>query len=85
MSDLKIRVYRDEDRHLATTVTIPGGILRIAANLVPRRAVVALRDEGIELEEIVKLSDNPEACGELVRVEDHDKNEQVVISLEQAA
>lgn len=82
MSDVKIRVYRGDDQHLATTVTIPGGILRIAANLVPRRAVEALRDEGIELEEIVRLSENPEATGKLVEVEDHDKNERVVVSLE---
>lgn len=82
MSDVKIRVYRGDDQHLATTVTIPGGILRIAANLVPRRAVEALRNEGIELEEIVRLSENPEATGKLVEVEDHDKNERVVVSLE---
>jgi hypothetical protein len=82
MSDVKIRVYRGDDRHLATTVTIPGGILKIAANLVPRRALEAMRNEGIELAELVRLSENPEAHGDLVRIEDHDKNEQVVVSLE---
>lgn len=82
MSDVKIRVFRGNDRHLATTVTIPGGILKIAANLVPRRALEAMRNEGIELDELVRLSENPEAHGELVKVEDHDKNEQVVVSLE---
>ena len=82
MADVKIRVFRGDERHLATTVTIPGGILRIAAGLVPRSALKALHDEGIELEELVRLSENPEAHGDLVRVEDHDKNEQVVVSLE---
>ena len=82
MSDLKIRVYRGDEEHLATTVTIPGQIVRIAASLVPRRAVEALRDQGVELDEIVKLSENPDARGQVVAVEDHDKNEKVIISLE---
>ena len=82
MSDVKIRVYRVDDRHLASTVTIPGGVLRIAANLIPRRAVEAMRSEGIELAELARLSENPEAHGDLVKIEDHEKNEQVVISLE---
>ncbi|GGF19894.1 hypothetical protein GCM10011321_09240 [Youhaiella tibetensis] len=82
MTDLKIRVFRGDERHLATTVTIPGGILGIAVRLIPRRALSALRDEGIEVDELVRLSNDPAARGDLVRIEDHDKNELVVISLE---
>jgi len=82
MSQLKIRVYRGDDSHLASTVTIPGGILKIAANLLPRRAIEALRSEGMDPAEIARLADNPEARGELVTVEDHDKGERVIISLE---
>ena len=82
MSDVKIRIFRGNDQQPATTVTIPGGIIRIAASLVPRRAVEALRQEGIELDEIVRLSANPEAHGRLVEVEDHVKGERVVVSLE---
>jgi len=82
MSDVKIRVYRGPDQHLASTVTIPGGILRIAANLVPRQAVEALSKEGIDLDELVSLSERPDAQGKLVEVEDHEKNERVVVSLE---
>lgn len=82
MSDVKVRVYRGADRHLASTVTIPGGVFRIAANLVPRRAVEALRREGIELDELVSLSERPQPMGVLVEVEDHDKDERIVVSLE---
>ena len=82
MTDLKIRVFRGDERHLATTVTIPGGILGTAVRLIPRRALSALRDEGIEVDELVRLSNDPAARGDLVRIEDHDKNELVVISLE---
>lgn len=80
MADLKVKIYKGE--RLTRTVTVPGQVLRIAASLVPRRAVEALRAEGVELEEIVRLSENPEARGRLVVVEDHEKDETIVIALE---
>jgi hypothetical protein len=82
MSDLKVRVFKHDNPQPATTVTIPGTVLRMAASLIPRRAAAALRDEGIDLDEIIRLSENPEAKGTLVEVEDHEKNERVVIALE---
>ena len=82
MADLKIRVFKDDATDPATTVTIPGGVLRIASRLIPRKAAAALMDEGIDLEEIVKLSENPEAHGKLVEVENHEKDERIVLSLE---
>ena len=82
MADVKIRVFKGNARDPATTVTIPGGVLKIASKLIPRQALAALKDQGIELEEIVRLSENPEAHGKLVEVEDHGKNERIVISLE---
>lgn len=82
MADLKIRVLKGPEQRPATTVTIPGGVLRIASNLIPNRAVAALRDEGIDLDELVALSENPEATGKLIEIEDHEKDQIVVISLE---
>ena len=82
MADLKIRVFKGDDHDPATTVTIPGGVLKIASNLVPRKAAEALKGEGIDLEELIRLSENPDAHGTLVEVENHRKNERVVISLE---
>ena len=82
MSDLKIRVFKGGSLQPATTVTIPGGVLKIARNLVPHRAAAALKDQGIDLDELVRLSELPEAKGKVVEVEDHQKDERVVISLE---
>ena len=82
MSDLKIRVFKNGDSQPATTVTIPGGVLKIASKLIPARAVVALNEQGIDLAEIARLSESPDAKGTLVEVEDHQKNEKVVIALE---
>jgi hypothetical protein len=82
MSDLKIRVFKGDDEQPATTVTIPGGVLKIASNLMPQRATAALKEQGIDFDEIVRLSESPKATGKLVEVEDHRKNERVIISLE---
>lgn len=82
MANLKINVYKGGASEPATTVTIPGGVLRVASKLIPERAMDKLKEEGIDVEEIVNLSNNPEVSGTLVEVEDHVKNERIVISLE---
>jgi len=82
MANLKIRIFKGDDSEPETTVTVPGGVLKIASKLIPGKAMDALHKEGIDLEEIVRLSENPEAHGTLIEVEDHRKNERVVISLE---
>lgn len=82
MANLKIRVFKADEAQPETTVTIPGGILKVASNLIPKQAVVALRDEGIDLEELVRLSSTPGFSGTLVEVEDHKKKQRVVASVE---
>lgn len=82
MTDLKIRVFKDGGAEPSTTVTIPGGVLRVASKLIPKHAAEALQDKGIDLEEIVRLAGNPEIRGTLIEVEEHQKNEKVVIALE---
>ncbi len=82
MADLKIRVFKDNKSEPDTTVTVPGGILKIASKLIPRQATNALQEKGIDLEEIIKLSANPDARGTIVEVEEHEKNERIVIALE---
>jgi len=82
MADLKIRTFKHGESEPKTTVTIPGGVLKIASKLIPKQAVEELHEKGIDLEELLRLSENPEAHGTLVEVEDHRKNEKVVIALE---
>ena len=83
MADLKIRVYKSGAEDPQTTVTIPGGVLKLAARLIPKRAMNALQAEGIDLDEIIELSNNPEVKGTLVEIDEHSKNEKIVISIEQ--
>ena len=82
MADLKIRVFKGGEAKPETTVTIPGGVLNIASSLIPKQAVAALQDKGIDVDELIKMSTNPEAQGTLVEIEEHKKGEKVVISLE---
>lgn len=82
MTSLKIRVFKGGETTPETTCTIPVGVLKIAFRLIPKPAADALRNKGIDLDEIVKLSENPEAHGTLIEVEEHKTNERVVIALE---
>jgi hypothetical protein len=82
MADLKIRVFKGDASDPETTVTVPGGVLTIASKLIPKQASTALQEKGIDINEIIKLAENPDARGTLVEVEEHRKNEKTVIALE---
>ena len=82
MADFKIRVFKGGNVQPETTVTIPGGILKVASKLIPKQAAEALQNKGIDLDELIRLSKNPEIKGTLVEIEEHMKNEKIVISLE---
>jgi len=82
MANLKIRIFKVGEEKPETTVTIPGGVLQVAAKLLPRQAHEALREKGMDLDEIVKLATSPGQTGTLVEVEDHKKGEKVVIAVE---
>jgi hypothetical protein len=82
MRSLKIKVFKGSATNPETTCTIPTAVLQLAFKLIPRQAIATLHEKGIELEEIIKLSSNPEVHGTLLEVEDHKKNEKVVITLE---
>jgi hypothetical protein len=57
-------------------------LLAISSKFSPKSSVAALQNEGIDLDELMRLSQNPEIRGTLVEVEDHQKNEKIVIALE---
>ncbi len=82
MADLKIRVFKGGETSPDTTVTIPSGVLKIASKLIPKEAAGALEEKGIDVDEIIRLSSNPDAHGTLVEIEEHKKDERVVIALE---
>ena len=82
MANLKIRVYKSGNADPETTFTIPGKVVKVASKWIPRRAANALLAKGIDIDEIVALSENPDVHGTLVEVEEHKKDKRIVISLE---
>lgn len=80
MLTLKVKVLRGGEPK--STVTIPLRFVKTASRLVPRKALEALKEEGIDLEEIVRLSEDPEARGEVAVIEDHIKGEKTIVSIE---
>ena len=81
-SSLFIRVFENNEKKPAQTVTIPLGVLKLARNFIPNRAKVALEKEGINLDQVMGLVDQREAPGVLLEVDDHKKKRKVVISIE---
>ena len=82
MADLKIRIFKGCESSPETTVTIPGSLLKFASRLIPKQAAIALQEKGIDINEIVRLSENPEAKGIFIEVEEHKKNRRIIIALE---
>jgi len=82
MADLKIRVFKLGADQPKTTITIPGSVLKVASTLFPKLVAQELERKGIDVDEIVKLSLNPDISGTLIEIEEHDKGEKVVVALE---
>lgn len=82
MLKLKIRVYKGGSEAPSTTISVPLGVIRLASRLVPKRARASMEAEGIDLAEIALVSESEEARGVLLEVEEHDKGERMVISVE---
>lgn len=82
MKSLKIHIYKQGSGSPETTVTIPGGVLRLASRLIPKRAQEAMLGEGMDMNELVQLAEQPEVQGTLIEIEEHAKNQRIVIGLE---
>jgi len=82
MADLRIQVYKIGNAEPETTVRIPGGVLKFAATIIPKLATDALREKGVDLEEIIRMTSTSGVSGTLVEVEDHQRNERIVISVD---
>jgi hypothetical protein len=82
MAKLKIRIFKGGGSEPDTTVTVPVGVLKIASKLIPKKAASALEERGIDLSQIVELAQNPDVRGTLVEIEEHKKNERIVVAIE---
>jgi hypothetical protein len=84
MASLKIRTFHDGNTEPKTTITVPLAIIRYASKIIPKHFTKALQEKGIDIDTdmIVELSQNKEIRGTIVEIEDHQKNEKIVITIE---
>ena len=82
MADLKIKIFKSGATDPETTVTIPSGVLKMASKFIPKQAAAALQRRGINLDELVQLSQRPDTQGTLIEVEEPKKGERIVITIE---
>ena len=82
MANLKIRIFKNNEPNPETTITIPGTVLQVASKLIPKKATVALQEKGIDIYEIIELSNRADIKGTIIEVEEHKKNDKIIISLE---
>ena len=82
MASLRIRIFKGAATEPSTTVSIPVGVLKIASSLIPRQAAAELAEQGVALEAIIRAAEDPDAHGTLAVVEQHEKNERIVIAVE---
>ena len=82
MRSLKIREFKIDSDTPEETVTIPLSIFKIVAKIIPKKALAALQQKDIDIEEIQKLADNPEIQGLILEVEEHVKGVRTTISIE---
>jgi hypothetical protein len=82
MRSLKIREFKIDSDTPEETVTIPLSIFKIVAKIIPKKALAALQQNDIDIEEIQKLADNPEIQGIILEIEEHAKGVRTTISIE---
>ena len=79
---VKIRVFKCGETEPERTITIPLAILKIASKLMPKQIAASLEENGIDLNEIVILSQKSGIRGTLVEIEEHKKNRKFIIAIE---
>ena len=82
MKKLCIKKFEQKNKNPLTTVSIPLVVIKMVKSLIPKKAKEELQKEGIDIQEIIKLSDSPDFSGTVLEVDNHEKNEKIIISLE---
>ncbi len=82
MPSVKITTYKVGEINPEVTISIPSNVFKIAKKLIPDSLCKDLEKEGIDLSGIDELTGSGESLGVILEVEDHRKNQKVVISIE---
>ena len=82
MKNLKIKVFKDGSPGPETTITFPLDVLKRASKLMPKHVLSSLQEKGIDINHLLYTTQKEKIQGTLVEIEEHKKNERVVISVE---
>ena len=82
MKKLCIKKFKEGNENPSTTVSIPLMVIKMVKSLIPKKAKEELQKEGIDIQEIIKLSESSDFTGTVLEVENHEKSEKVIISIE---
>lgn len=74
MAKLKISVYKTGQARPETVITISPTVVRIATGILPKKAKLALKEEGIDLKEIADLAEKQAVKGTVLKVEKEAEN-----------
>ena len=82
MTKLCIKKFEQESKKPLTTVSIPLAVIKMVKSLIPKKAKEELQKEGIDIKEIIELSESPHFTGTVLEIDNHQKKEKIIISLE---
>ena len=82
MAKLKIKIYKNNGTSPSQTINIPLGIIGIAMKFVPRKMKETLEAKGLDVKMLADVAKSGEVQGEVAVIENHEKNEKTVISIE---
>ena len=77
-----MRIFKNHDAAPDTTITIPVSVLAVAAKIIPKKAVAAIEEQGIDLQQVIALSQKEDINGTLLEIEEHKKNRKTLIAIE---
>jgi hypothetical protein len=81
MANLKIEVFKNSSTGPETTIKIPLDVLKVASKLMPKNVMSSLEEKGIDINHLLYATQKEKIQGILVEIEEHTKNERVVISV----
>ena len=82
MKKLKIVIYRDGGAEPAKTYSVPVAVVKVAAKVIPKELLGPLGETGIDVGDILKAALQEGIEGTIAEVEDHTRNEKIIVSIE---
>lgn len=77
-----IRTFDNDADEAAQTISVPLSILSSAIKLVPAGLRARLLEEGVDVDEIVRLANEEDITGTIARIEDNRIGQTIVVAIE---